>query len=293
MTSRTRGRPGWRIFRCSSRTPTSSTPTTTPTRFCQYAAAAILGRDPHLQECRPSRGAIESLLHRRRQCRDAPPPSVVYPGFININTTQDVAINLTKVMGRHTFKTGALQQPQPEAGEQRPRRHQLRDRQLHPGHRRRQSVRHVLRLLERGDRELQLLRAGVQSTSRDLQSRQPRSLRAGQLEGEVQAGRSTTASASSMPSRSTTRAPAERQLPAGQSGCSRRRRRCYVPGCVGNTATCAGSNRSAKNPLTGAAPRPEHLARRRARSCRTPATSGTACSSRGTRSRTRHTSSRS
>ena len=35
-----------------------------------------------------------------------PPPSVVYPGFININTTQDVAINLTKVMGRHTFKTG-------------------------------------------------------------------------------------------------------------------------------------------------------------------------------------------
>jgi len=25
----------------------------------------------------------------------------------------------------------------------------------------------------------------------------------------------------------------------------------YVPGCVGNTATCTGSNRSAKNPLTG------------------------------------------
>jgi hypothetical protein len=34
------------------------------------------------------------------------PPSVVYPGFININTTQDVAVNLTKIMGRHTFKTG-------------------------------------------------------------------------------------------------------------------------------------------------------------------------------------------
>ena len=34
------------------------------------------------------------------------PPNVVYPGFLNINTTQDVAINLTKVMGRHTFKTG-------------------------------------------------------------------------------------------------------------------------------------------------------------------------------------------
>ena len=36
----------------------------------------------------------------------SPPPSVIYPGFLNINTTQDVAINLTKVMGRHTFKTG-------------------------------------------------------------------------------------------------------------------------------------------------------------------------------------------
>ena len=34
------------------------------------------------------------------------PPNVIYPGFLNINTTQDVAINLTKVMGRHTFKTG-------------------------------------------------------------------------------------------------------------------------------------------------------------------------------------------
>jgi Carboxypeptidase regulatory-like domain len=35
-----------------------------------------------------------------------PPPNVIYPGFVNINTTQDVAINLTKVMGRHTFKAG-------------------------------------------------------------------------------------------------------------------------------------------------------------------------------------------
>jgi hypothetical protein len=36
----------------------------------------------------------------------AAPPNVIYPGFLNINTTQDVAINLTKVMGNHTFKTG-------------------------------------------------------------------------------------------------------------------------------------------------------------------------------------------
>jgi hypothetical protein len=34
------------------------------------------------------------------------PPNVIYPGFVNINTTQDVAINLTHVRGRHTLKAG-------------------------------------------------------------------------------------------------------------------------------------------------------------------------------------------
>ena len=34
------------------------------------------------------------------------PPNVIYPGFLNINTTQDVAINLTQVRGRHTLKAG-------------------------------------------------------------------------------------------------------------------------------------------------------------------------------------------
>jgi len=34
------------------------------------------------------------------------PPSMTYPGFLNINATKDVAISLTKVLGRHTIKTG-------------------------------------------------------------------------------------------------------------------------------------------------------------------------------------------
>ena len=46
-------------------------------------------------------------------------------------------------MGQPHVQDRVLQQPQPEAGEQRPRRHQLRDRQLHAGHRRGQPVRHV------------------------------------------------------------------------------------------------------------------------------------------------------
>jgi carboxypeptidase family protein len=34
------------------------------------------------------------------------PPNIPFPGFLNINRTQDVSISLTKVAGRHTLKTG-------------------------------------------------------------------------------------------------------------------------------------------------------------------------------------------
>ena len=36
----------------------------------------------------------------------AAPPNQRYPGWLNINRTQDVAISLTKVAGRHTIKGG-------------------------------------------------------------------------------------------------------------------------------------------------------------------------------------------
>ncbi len=36
----------------------------------------------------------------------AAPPNQRYPGWLNINRTQDVAVSLTKVAGRHTMKTG-------------------------------------------------------------------------------------------------------------------------------------------------------------------------------------------
>jgi hypothetical protein len=36
----------------------------------------------------------------------AQPPNQQFPGFLNINKTQDVAVSLTKVVGRHTIKTG-------------------------------------------------------------------------------------------------------------------------------------------------------------------------------------------
>jgi Carboxypeptidase regulatory-like domain len=37
------------------------------------------------------------------------PPNVHYPGFLNVNRTQDVSISLTKVAGRHTLKAGYYQ----------------------------------------------------------------------------------------------------------------------------------------------------------------------------------------
>ena len=36
----------------------------------------------------------------------AGPPNQRYPGWLNINRTQDIAISLTKIAGRHTFKGG-------------------------------------------------------------------------------------------------------------------------------------------------------------------------------------------
>ena len=36
----------------------------------------------------------------------AAPPNQRYPGWLNINRTQDFAVSLTKVMGRHTMKAG-------------------------------------------------------------------------------------------------------------------------------------------------------------------------------------------
>ena len=36
----------------------------------------------------------------------AAPPNQRYPGWLNINRTQDVAASITKVMGRHTLKAG-------------------------------------------------------------------------------------------------------------------------------------------------------------------------------------------
>ena len=91
------------------------------------------------------------------------PPNV---GLNNLrqHPTLDLSVSFTKVADRHTFKTGLLQQSQPQAGVGQRVRHQLRDHQLRQRHR--QPVRHVVRVRQRGDRQLHRVPAGRDRTSR-------------------------------------------------------------------------------------------------------------------------------
>ena len=124
-----------------------------------------------------------------------------------------------------------------------------------------ESVRHVVWILQRRDRKLQQLRPGVQVRRGDVQVRQPRSLRAGQLEGEVQLVDRLRGSL--RPCRpAARRAPAERQLPAGQMGA--------VGGARAVRARLRRQHRHVRGlepfseePVDRSAPGPEHLAGRR------------------------------
>ena len=44
------------------------------------------------------------------------PPSLPFPSYFNVNATQDLAVSLTKVKGRHTIKAGLLQHAQLQGG---------------------------------------------------------------------------------------------------------------------------------------------------------------------------------
>ena len=98
----------------------------------------------------------------------------------------DVSISLTKVWGRHTIKTGFYnqysnkQQVQGGAAGGPSLNFQQDAVGTNP-------VRHLVRILERGDRLLQLVFAGVQGGRRRVHLLQHRGLRAGQLAGELQA----------------------------------------------------------------------------------------------------------
>ena len=199
-----------------------------------------------------------------------------FPGYLNVNKTNDVSISLTKVSGRHTLKAGfynthsyKAQQRQGWAGHD------------HVRQRHEQPARHRLRLRQRGARRVLVLQPVLQVRRRQLRLQQHRRLRAGQLEGERPAGRSTTASASCTSSRSTT-SSGRRRTSCPTSGPQGQAPVLYLAGCAAHAVhrqQPPGARSAHRTRCSVRTPR-----WRSARWCRTPATRPTACSCRVTAS---------
>ena len=179
----------------------------------------------------------------------SPPPSVIYPGFLNINTTQDVAINLTKVMGRHTFKTGYYNN------------HSLKRENNVLGGTNFGTVNFTQDTVGVNpfDTSFGFSNAAIGSFSSFVQASKyvEGTFKYDNREAYVQDNWKVKSNWSvDYGVRFVHAVPQHDALL--QSGnflpdkwVQSAAPVLYVPGCVGNTATCTGSNRSAKNPLTG------------------------------------------
>jgi carboxypeptidase family protein len=177
------------------------------------------------------------------------PPNVIYPGFVNINTTQDVAINLTKVMGRHTFKTGFYNN------------HSLKRENNVLGGTNFGTVNFTQDTVGVNpfDTSFGFSNAAIGSFSNFVQASKyvEGTFQYDNREAYVQDNwRASSKLTIDYGVRFVHAVPQHDALL--QSGnflpdkwVQSASPSLYVPGCVGNTATCAGTNRSAKNPLTG------------------------------------------
>ena len=239
------GSPDWRAFRCCSPTPTSSTPTTTRTRSSSIRIRRI-GTGRGSSRCRRFHGATASrFTGAATRC----PPNVIYPGFVNINTTQDVAINLTKVMGRHTFKTGFYNN------------HSLKRENNVLGGTNFGTINFTQDTVGVNpfDTSFGFSNAAIGSFSSFVQASKyvEGTFKYDNREAYVQDNwRVNSKLTVDYGVRFVHAIPQHDDLL--QSGnflpdkwVQSASPSLYVPGCVNNTATCAGSNRSAKNPLTG------------------------------------------
>ncbi len=181
------------------------------------------------------------------------PPNVVYPGFVNINTTQDVAINLTKVMGRHTFKTGFYNN------------HSLKRENNVLGGTNFGTVNFTQDTVGVNpfDTSFGFSNAAIGSFSNFVQASKyvEGTFQSDNREAYVQDNWRADSKLTidygvrfvhAVPA--ARRSSSERKLPARTSGCSRRPRRSTCLAASATRRRAPGSNRSAKNPLTGAAP---------------------------------------
>ena len=93
--------------RSCSRMRTSSIRATTRTR--RSAASARRISSTAASSCRPSFTWGSRVSNANPNYA---PPNTPFPGFLNINATDDVSISLTKVWGRHTVQERVLQHTQ-------------------------------------------------------------------------------------------------------------------------------------------------------------------------------------
>ena len=146
--------------RCSTRTRASSISATTRYQVMKRHQPGVLGRHER-STCR--RVFALGQPHRRRRRRTS-----AIPGFLNINRTQDFAVSMTKVAGRHTMKAGFYNNHSYKAQNigaggvanlTLPGLRRLRQRHQQP-------ARHGLRLRERRDRRVHAVPAAVDSSSK-------------------------------------------------------------------------------------------------------------------------------
>ena len=164
-----------RICRCSSRTPTSSIPS-------YYADQALNGMNPappgwvNGDFVKPPTFAWGSRIGQRAAEHPV-------PGYFNVNATQDVSISLTKVARPPHAQDRLLQHPQLQGGAGAP----APTRSARSASRRTRGTNAFDTSFGFANAAIgivQLLQPGVEVRRRQLRLRQPRGLRAGQLEGE-------------------------------------------------------------------------------------------------------------
>ena len=145
---------------------------TTPSRRSTRCQPAVLGRQPGCRRCRRSSGAAASPTRRRR---------IGFPGWLNINSTNDFAISLTKVKGRAHDQDRLLQHPQLQGGADEQRR--VRHDQLRAGHAD-QPVDTSFGFSNAAIGTFASFQQAKQYVETDVDLQQRRVLRPGQLEGE-------------------------------------------------------------------------------------------------------------
>ncbi len=182
----------------------------------------------------------------------AAPPNQRYPGWLNINRTQDVAISLTKVAGRHTFKGGFYNN------------HSFKAQNTGAGGVANLTFQGYVNFGNDTNNALDtgfgyanaatgvftqyLAGVAVHRRLDDLQ--QHRVLPAGQLEGDAPADARLrhalhAAAAAVRP------VPADVELLPRPVVAPRRRRSSTWPGCSNGAAICSGNTRNAMDPRTG------------------------------------------